>query len=149
MGETPHSGRLSSMAETLRPISRDDLWRLIESGADFVLVDALPPMSYAVSHLPGAISIPPERVADLARRRIPDLRAPVVVYCSSSTCDSSNIVASRLIELGYRDVRHYAEGKSDWVQAGLPFEGGVDRFGRCKAEPAGAGARPAVAPRSR
>jgi rhodanese-related sulfurtransferase len=39
-------------------------------------------------------------------------------------CDSSLAVANRLIELGYRNVRHYAEGKRDWVKAGLPLAGG-------------------------
>jgi rhodanese-related sulfurtransferase len=100
---------------------------MIESQADLVLVDALPPLSYAVSHLPGAINIPPERVDDLAGRRIPDRNTAVVVYCASSTCDSSTVVANRLIELGYRNVRHYAEGKSDWVEAGLPLEGRPER----------------------
>ena len=60
---------------------------------------------------------------ELARRRIPDLDTDVVVYCASSACDSSVTVASRLLELGYRNVLHYAEGKRDWVEAGLPLEG--------------------------
>jgi rhodanese-related sulfurtransferase len=112
------------MGVKLPHISRADLWQKIESGEELVLVDALPPLSYARSHLPGAISMPPERVDDLARRRIPDSEAEIVVYCASSTCDSSVTVANRLIGLGYRNVRHYAEGKRDWADAGLPLEGG-------------------------
>jgi rhodanese-related sulfurtransferase len=81
-------------------------------------------MSYAASHLPGAINISPGGVDELAPRRIPDRDTEVVVYCASSTCDSSVEVANRLIELGYRNVLHYLEGKSDWVEAGLPLEGG-------------------------
>jgi rhodanese-related sulfurtransferase len=105
-------------------ISRQSLRQKIESGEEFVLVDALSPMSYAMSHLPGAINITPDWVDDRARRRIPDLNSEVVVYCADLTCDSSVGVANRLIELGYRNVRHYAEGKRDWVKAGLPLEGG-------------------------
>jgi rhodanese-related sulfurtransferase len=63
-------------------------------------------------------------VDDRARRRIPDAKTEVVVYCADLTCDSSVAVANRLIGLGYRNVRHYAEGKRDWVKAGLPLEGG-------------------------
>jgi rhodanese-related sulfurtransferase len=81
-------------------------------------------MSYAMSHLPGAINITPDWIDDRARRRIPNLDTDVVVYCADVTCDSSVDVANRLIELGYRNVRHYAEGKRDWVNAGLPLEGG-------------------------
>jgi rhodanese-related sulfurtransferase len=112
------------MATTLASVSRESLRQKIESGGDFVLVDALSPISYAMSHLPGAINITPAWVDDRARRRIPDPDTEVVVYCADLTCDSSVIVANRLIELGYRNVYHYTEGKRDWMQAGLPLEGG-------------------------
>jgi rhodanese-related sulfurtransferase len=112
------------MAVTLAHVSRESLWQKIQRGDEFVLVDALSPISYAASHLPLAISMPPERVDALARRRIPDLDAEIVVYCANSTCDSSAAVAGRLLELGYRNVLRYEKGKRDWVEAGLPLEGG-------------------------
>jgi rhodanese-related sulfurtransferase len=105
-------------------VSRDQLRQKIESGDQFVLVDALAPMSFAHSHLPGAINLPPDWVDERGPRRIPDLNTEIVVYCSSSTCDSSVIVAQRLMELGYANVGHYVEGKRDWVEAGLPLERG-------------------------
>jgi rhodanese-related sulfurtransferase len=108
----------------LASIDRETLRKKIESGEQFMLVDALSPMSYAMSHLPGAINITPDWIDDRARRRIPDLDTEVVVYCADVDCDSSVAVANRLIELGYCNVRHYAEGKRDWVKAGLPLEGG-------------------------
>jgi rhodanese-related sulfurtransferase len=90
-----------------------------------VLIDALAPMSFARSRLPGAINLPPEWVDERGPRRIPDLTTEVVVYCSGPTCESSVMVANRLIELGYRNVRHYLGGKSDWLKAGLPLEEGA------------------------
>ena len=116
------------MAGELAQIDRESLRERIEGGADFVLIDALAPMTYAMSHLPGAINITPDWIDDRARRRIPDLDTEIVVYCADAGCDSSTIVANRLIELGYRNVRHYAEGKRDWIAAGLPVAGG--RTGR-------------------
>jgi rhodanese-related sulfurtransferase len=108
----------------MRAIAREELLAKIEDGEDFVLVDALAPMSFAASHLPGAINLPPAWVDDRAPWKIPDLETEIVVYCSGATCDSSTIVAERLAELGYRNLRHYAAGKEDWVGAGLPLEGG-------------------------
>jgi rhodanese-related sulfurtransferase len=105
-------------------ISREALWQKIERGDEFALVDALAPISYAAAHLPGAISIPPDDVIARAKRRIPDRDTEIVVYCGSETCDSSVVVANKLIELGYRNVLHYAGGKTDWAEAGLPLEGG-------------------------
>jgi rhodanese-related sulfurtransferase len=106
----------------LPEISRDELWHGIERGDDLVIVDALAPMSFAHSHIPGAINLPPEWVDERGPRRIPDASAAIVVYCASATCDSSVEVGNRLVELGYRNVRHYVGGKKDWVDAGLPLE---------------------------
>jgi rhodanese-related sulfurtransferase len=112
------------MDNAFAQISRESLREKIERGDDFVLVDALSPMSYAAMHLPGAINLTPGWVDDRARRRIPDLDTEVVVYCLGSDCDSSVKVANRLTELGYRNIRHYTEGMRDWMEAGLPLEGG-------------------------
>jgi rhodanese-related sulfurtransferase len=106
----------------LPPIGRDELRAKIEGGEEFVLVDALAPMSYARSHLPGAINLPLEWVDERAPRRIPDLGTEIVVYCVDVECDASVLVGERLGQLGYTNVRHYAGGKRDWVEAGLPLE---------------------------
>ena len=106
-------------------ISRDELHAKIEGADELVLVDALAPMSYARSHLPGAINLPLEWVDERAPRRIPDLGTEIVVYCIDVQCDSSVRVGERLRSLGYTNVRHYAEGKADWTAAGLPLEGGA------------------------
>jgi rhodanese-related sulfurtransferase len=108
----------------LAEIDRDSLWAKIQSGTELVVVDALSPISFAGAHLPGAINISPQSVDELAQRRIPDLDTEVVVYCANPDCDSSVEVAERLITLGYRNVRHYAGGKEEWREAGLPLEGG-------------------------
>ena len=112
------------MSERFERIGREALREKIARGEDFVLVDALSPIAFAMSHLPGAINLTPGWVDDRARRRIPDLDTEVVVYCESSECDSSVAVANRLVELGYRNILHYAEGRRDWAEAGLPLEGG-------------------------
>ena len=106
-------------------IGREELWAKIEDGEEFALVDALAPMSYARSHLPGAINLPLEWVDERAPRRIPDLGTEIVVYCIDVECTSSVLVAERLRLLGYTNVRHYLEGKADWTAAGLPLEGGA------------------------
>ncbi|MGH3083174.1 MAG: rhodanese-like domain-containing protein [Gaiellaceae bacterium] len=111
------------MASVLQDVSREQLCELIDRG-NLVLVDALSPISYAASHLPGAINIPPGTEAERAPRRIPYQESAVVVYCQSPTCDSSMEVGRRLLELGYRNVRHYSGGKDEWAEAGLPLEGG-------------------------
>jgi rhodanese-related sulfurtransferase len=118
-------GRPEEVAPPLAGIDREELWQKIQRGDEFALVDALLPISFATSHLPGAISMPPGSVEMHAPRRIPDHGTEVVVYCSNVTCDTSVEVANHLVALGYRNVRHYAGGKSDWAEAGLPLEAGA------------------------
>jgi rhodanese-related sulfurtransferase len=84
-------------------------------------------MSFAHSHLPGAINLPPEWVEERGPSRIPDRAAEIIVYCASSTCDSSAETGNLLVELGYPNVRHYTGGKRDWIEAGLPLDGGGRR----------------------
>ena len=112
------------MDTALADITCEDLWEKVQGGDSFVLIDALSPISYAGAHLPGAVNIPPNSCDDLAGRWIPDLATEVVVYCAGPDCDSSVAVAERLLELGYRDVRHFPGGKLEWRAAGLPLEGG-------------------------
>jgi rhodanese-related sulfurtransferase len=107
----------------LPEITADDLRSKLERGDHFVLVDALAPMIYAHSHLPGAINIPPANV-DRTRlsKRIPDLSTEIVVYCSNSECDDSVSTAEQLRGVGYTNVKHYAGGKDEWRALGLPLE---------------------------
>ena len=100
----------------------DELRRKIDNRDEFALVDALPPMSYAHSHLPGAINLPPDRVDASVVRRLPDRSIEIVVYCANPDCESSVETAQRLQALGYTNVRHYAGGKDEWRSEGLPLE---------------------------
>jgi rhodanese-related sulfurtransferase len=53
-------------------------------------------------------------------------RGPVQASaCASLECRNSEIAANKLIALGYTNVREYAEGKADWIEAGLPVESSV------------------------
>jgi len=110
------------MSAPFPEISCDELRRLLDDGAGAILVDALPPMSYAHSHLPGAINLPPASVPRAAPKRLPDKDAELVVYCANPECEDSVETGRRLVALGYTRVRHYAGGKDEWRELGLPLE---------------------------
>lgn len=102
-------------------ITRQELYRNLTCNDPIVLVEALGPGYFADAHLPGAVNIPPDLVDVLAPRLIGEFDVSVVVYCSG-TCQNSEIVADRLEQLGYTNVRVYAGGKEDWVETGLPID---------------------------
>jgi rhodanese-related sulfurtransferase len=106
----------------MQSISREDLKRVVEAGKA-VLVDALSPEEFNKSHLPGAINIPTDRVAELAPRLLPDKNAFIVTYCLNFTWKLSEQVARELVKMGYRNIHDYQEGKQDWIKGGLPIEG--------------------------
>ncbi len=103
-------------------ISREELKAKMDRGESFVLVDALSSKHYESSHLPGAINLPYEFV-DEAEKVLPDKDVEIVVYCMNVDCAASTEEARELEGMGYRNVYHYAEGKQDWIRAGLPIEG--------------------------
>lgn len=108
---------------TVTAIGCNELLEKLERGEPLELVDALPPISYAHSHLPGAINFPPESVEqELVARRLPDRNAEVVVYCANEECESSRDTAAALVALGYTHVRRFAGGKDEWRRRGLALE---------------------------
>ncbi len=101
-------------------ISREELREKLEQREPLVLIEAVSPEDYDRSHIPGAINIPPEKVYTLAPQLICEKDVEVIVYCSTKTWHRAFQVANDLAGLGYYDVRYYAGGKSDWMEAGLP-----------------------------
>jgi rhodanese-related sulfurtransferase len=109
-------------------IKRDELKAEMDAG-DVVVVDTMPVDYYSKEHLPGARNIPGfpyEQAAKFtdtyAPEVLPDLTVAVVVYCANVPCRNSELVGSRLLALGYTNVRKYREGIEDWGAAGLPTE---------------------------
>ena len=103
-------------------ISREDLRTAIDTEARLVVLEALGEPYYRKGHLPGARLFPHDRVRELAPVAAPRKDDPIVVYCASVSCKNSHLAAADLRELGYVNVRVYAEGKADWQAAGLPLE---------------------------
>lgn len=66
-------------------ITRDELKAKIDRKERFTLVETLPAPAYQQAHLPSAVNLPPDKVAELAPSVLPDTRAEIVVYCGSPT----------------------------------------------------------------
>jgi rhodanese-related sulfurtransferase len=106
-------------------ITLNELRAKLDAGEALVLVEALGPVYYEQAHLPGAINIPHEEVDALAPALLTDKGTQIVVYCANGPCRNSGIATRRLAQLGYTNVRDYHEGKSEWIEAGLPVETGA------------------------
>jgi rhodanese-related sulfurtransferase len=69
----------------MNTISRDELKQKIDDRDGLILVETLPEITFHHEHLPGAVNLPPDRVAQLAPTLLPDKNAEIVVYCAKPT----------------------------------------------------------------
>ncbi len=88
------------------------------SGAAPVVIDVRTPEEYAASHIPGALNIPFDQVA----QRISEIEAPhgVALYCMIGPRARKG--ESALLSAGYTSVLHLEGGLAAWMAAGLPVE---------------------------
>jgi rhodanese-related sulfurtransferase len=90
-----------------------------ESGEAPVVIDVRTAEEYAAGHIPGAINIPYDQVAE----RISEVEAPhgVALYCRVGPRARKGEAA--LLSAGYTSVLHIEGGFTAWKEAGLPVEG--------------------------
>ena len=103
----------------METIGRDELRAKLDRRDDFKLVMALSEWAFNEAHIPGSINVTSPALAAEELNRDDE----IVVYCSDEACIASQIAYRALIEDGYRHVRRYPGGLSDWQDAGYPLEG--------------------------
>lgn len=101
----------------LEVIGRQELLEQLESG-DLLLIDVRPEAEYAAGHLPGAVSIPPDRLelVDELVETIPDDQ-DIVAYCRGPYCVFADDAVRHLTARGRRAVR-LLEGFPEWRRQG-------------------------------
>lgn len=103
-------------------IERDELAARLRGGAPLALFEVLAERHWASGHLPGALAMPPDTIAEVAAATRTAKNDEIVVYCANLACRNSHTAAAKLRSLGYGRVRVYAGGKADWQDAGLALE---------------------------
>lgn len=104
--------------DDLEPIGRQELQERLRAG-DVVLIDVRPEVEYAAGHIPGAISVPPDRIDEVLAELPDDLE--IIAYCRGPFCVYADDAARRLSDQGRR-VRRFEEGVPEWRRTGGPIE---------------------------
>ncbi|MFP5253054.1 MAG: ArsR/SmtB family transcription factor [Actinomycetes bacterium] len=102
-------------------VDTDELLRRLGTG-DVVVLDVRPAPEYAGGHLPGAVHIPLEQLADRLAELPRDRE--VVAYCRGEYCVLAHDAVRLLLAHGLR-ARRAGEGVVEWRAAGLPVESGA------------------------
>ena len=101
-------------------VSREELRARVAAG-DVVVLDVRPVEEYQAGHIPGAVSIPVEELAD----RINELPegTEIVVYCRGEYCVLAYDAVRLLTDRGRRAIR-LDDGMLEWRLAELPVDPG-------------------------
>jgi rhodanese-related sulfurtransferase/DNA-binding transcriptional ArsR family regulator len=103
-----------------RELPREQLRSRVEAG-DAVVLDVRPAEEYQAGHIPGAISIPVDELAD----RINELPegTEIVVYCRGEYCVLAYDAVRLLTDRGRRAIR-LDDGMLEWRLADMPVDAG-------------------------
>jgi rhodanese-related sulfurtransferase/DNA-binding transcriptional ArsR family regulator len=102
-------------------VAREDLLARTRAGG-VVVLDVRPAEEYAAGHIPGAISIPVDELADRIAE-LPD-DAEVVAYCRGAYCVLA-YDAVRLLHARGRKAVRLTDGMLEWRLAELPVDSGA------------------------
>ena len=86
---------------------------------DILVVDVRPRAEYAAGHLPGAVNVPPDELAEQLGT-LP-VSADIATYSRGSYCVHADDAVRALHARG-RHARRLADGFPEWAAAGLPVE---------------------------
>lgn len=98
----------------------DDVKARLDAGETFHLVDVREESEYANGHLPGAIHLGKGVIERDIEKTIPDVDAPIVLYCGGGF--RSALAADAIQDMGYTSVVSMDGGWKGWKDAGYPIE---------------------------
>ena len=108
--------------EDTEAVDTDELLRHLGAGDAAVILDVRPEAEYAAGHLPGAVNIPLEELADRLSELPRD--AEVVAYCRGQYCVLAHDAVRLLTGAGLR-AKRATQGVLEWRVAGVPVEPGA------------------------
>ena len=92
-------------------ITAEEAKQIMDTEEGYIILDTRAQEEYDEGHIPGAIVIPHDEIADRAEEELPQKDQLLLVYCRSGR--RSKIVAEALVELGYTNIKEFG-GIIDW-----------------------------------
>ena len=92
-------------------ITAEEAKQIMDSEEGYIILDVRTQEEYNQGHIPGAIMISHEEVAEKAEGVLTDKEQLILVYCRSGR--RSKIAAEALVELGYTNIKEFG-GIIDW-----------------------------------
>lgn len=100
-----------TQAPVYREIAADEALKMKQNDRQVMLVDVRTPGEYREGHIPDAVNLPLDMLADIHEEAIPSKQETLIVYCRSGA--RSRTAAGLLVSLGYERVLDLG-GIIDW-----------------------------------
>ncbi len=114
----------TTIAPTINNISTEVLQTSLKQKPNLVLIDVRTPKEIetinAMIAAPQNINIPRGWLEFRIAEAVPDKDTPIVVYCGKNL--RSPLAAKTLTQMGYRNVKNYADGFESWQAKQLPIK---------------------------
>lgn len=92
-----------------------------------LLIDARPYAKTLAESIPGAMFINDDDMPTLMGRFPADKTTPIITFCAGYECHKSHVVAHKLQELGYTNIKVFAGGLPAWKAAEMPTTKGAKK----------------------
>ena len=92
-------------------ITAEEAKQIMDREEGYIILDVRTQEEYDQGHIPGAIVISHEEIAEKAEEVLTDKDQLILVYCRSGR--RSKIAAEALVELGYTNIKEFG-GIIDW-----------------------------------
>ena len=92
-------------------ITAEEAKQIMDTEEGYVILDVRTKEEYDQGHIPGAIVISHEEIAEKAEEVLTDKDQLILVYCRSGR--RSKLAAEALVELGYTNIKEFG-GIIDW-----------------------------------
>ena len=92
-------------------ITAEEAKQIMDSEEGYIILDVRTQEEYDQGHIPGAILISHEEIAEKAEDVLTDKNQLILVYCRSGR--RSLLAAEALVELGYTNIKEFG-GILDW-----------------------------------
>ena len=102
----------SSTDASYTQITQEEAKVMMDKNDGHIIVDVRRQDEYDTGHIPDAVLIPNESIADKQPEELPDLDQIILVYCRSGR--RSKEAAQKLADMGYTNVYEFG-GIIDWT----------------------------------
>ena len=92
-------------------ITAEEAKQIMDSEEGYIILDVRTQEEYDQGHIPGAIVISHEEIAEKAEEVLTDKNQLILIYCRSGR--RSKLAAEALVELGYTNIKEFG-GIIDW-----------------------------------